>query len=101
MRIEFKLELERIETPYFSIETSEGINKIFTLAATVMNVLETKTSVCITFHGGNAQDPVRKAKTLEQIIESGRQADRRYVYEPMRSGTIDNTYHLWLLIRRV
>ncbi len=100
MRIEFKLELDRIETPYFSIETTEGIHKLFTLAATVMNILETKESVCITFHGGNPQDPTRKAKTLEQIIESGRRADRRYAYEPMKSGAIDNTYHLWLIIRR-
>jgi hypothetical protein len=100
MRIEFKLELDRIAMPYFSIETSEGIHKLFTLAATVMNVLETKEAVCVTFHGGNNMDPGRKAKTLEQIIESGRQSDRQYVYEEMKSGSIDNTYHLWLLIRR-
>jgi hypothetical protein len=100
MRIEFKLDLDQIAMPYFSIETSEGIHKLFTLAATIINVLETKPSVCVTFHGGNAQDPGRKAKTLEQIIESGRPSDRRYTFEPMKSGSIDNTYHLWLVIRR-
>jgi hypothetical protein len=100
MRIEFKLELDQIETPYFSLETSEGIHKLFTLGATVMNMLETKENVCITFHGGNPQDPARKAKTLEQIIESGRRADRRYAYEPMKSGVIDNTHYLWLVVRR-
>jgi hypothetical protein len=100
MRIEYKLDLDQISMPYFSLETSEGIHKLFTLAATIMNVLETKDSACITFHGGNSLDPGRKSKTLEQIIESGRKPDRHYTYEQMKSGSIDNTYHLWLVIRR-
>jgi hypothetical protein len=100
MRIEHKLELDQVSMPYFSIETSEGMHKLFTLAATIMNLLESKEAVCISIHGGSAQDPSRKAKSLEQIVESGRQAGRRYAFERMNSGCIDNTHHLWLTLRR-
>jgi len=101
MRIEYKFELAEVETPYFSVDTSEGIHKLFTLAATLLNLLETKAAVCVTIHGGSAQDPERKAKALEQIIESGRQENRRYGFERVSSGCIENTYHLWILIRRL
>ena len=100
MRIEYKFELDEVVTPYFSVDTSEGIHKLFTLAATLLNLLETKPSVCVTIHGGSAQDPERKAKALEQIIESGRQEDRQYAFERMRSGSIDNTHYLWVTVRR-
>lgn len=100
MRVEHKIELEKIEIPYFSVDTSEGIHKLFTLAATMLNLLETKESVCITIHGGSAQDPERKAKALEQIIESGRREDRRYAFERQSQGCIENTHHLWITIRR-
>ncbi|MDP3937571.1 MAG: hypothetical protein Q8R92_05480 [Deltaproteobacteria bacterium] len=101
MRIEYKLELDKIDMPYFSIDSSEGIHKLFTLSATLLNLLEAKESVCVTIHGGSAQDPERKAKALEQIIESGRQEDRRYGFERVRSGSIENTHYLWVTIRRL
>ena len=101
MRIEHKIELDKIETPYFSIDTSEGIHKLFTLAATMLNLLETKESVCVTIHGGSARDPERKAKALEQIIESGRREDRRYSFEQQNAGSIENTHHMWVTIRRM
>jgi hypothetical protein len=100
MRIEYKLQLDQVSMPYFSMETSEGMHKLFTLAATVMNLLENKEAVCISIHGGNAEDPARKAAYLEQIIESGRQRDRRYALERTSAGRVDSTHHLWVVIRR-
>ena len=100
MRIEYTLELDRIDMPYFSIEASEGIHKLFTLAATTFNLLETKDAISVSIHGGSAQDPERKAQSFKEIIEGWSPKDRNYVFERIKSGAIDNTYYLWFVIRR-
>ena len=70
MRLEFKLELDEISVPRFSVEAVEGIGKIFTLATLVLNVLETRKSVEIVFHGLNADDPGKKIDGFREIMDS-------------------------------
>ena len=56
MRLEYRIELDKIDVPRFSVEAVEGIGKVFTLATLVLNVLETKRSVDLVFHGLNPED---------------------------------------------
>jgi hypothetical protein len=70
MRLEFRIELEQIETPRFAVEAVEGIGKLFTLATLVLNVLETKDRVEVIFHGLNPEDPERKITSFREIVNS-------------------------------
>ena len=70
MRLEFNLELDKISVPRFSVEAVEGIGKIFTLATLVLNVLETRKTIEIVFHGLNPDDPTRKIGGFREIMES-------------------------------
>ena len=70
MRLEFNLELDKIETPRFSVEAVEGIGKIFTLATLILNVLDVCDRVEIVFHGLNPEDPARKIEGFKSIVES-------------------------------
>lgn len=68
MRLDYKIELENIETPRFSVEAVEGIGKLFTLSTLVLNVLDSKSKVEIVFHGLNPEDPFRKIEAFKKII---------------------------------
>ena len=70
MRLEFNLELDKVEVPRFSVEAVEGIGKIFTLAILVLNVFDTHENVEIVFHGLNPEDPKRKIEGFREIVES-------------------------------
>lgn len=70
MRLEFNLEIDKIEVPRFAVEAVEGIGKIFTLATLVLNVLDTSRGVEIVFHGLNPEDPSRKIDGFRTIMES-------------------------------
>ncbi len=100
MRLEFKLEIDSIEVPRFSVEAVEGIGKIFTLATLVLNVLENRKSVEIVFHGLNPEDPGRKIEGFKEIMESSPTA-RKVVYEAGESSRVpgSSSYFQWLTIR--
>ncbi len=49
MRLEYGIEVSRIEVPRFAVEAVEGIGKLFSLAALVLNVLDTHEQVEIVF----------------------------------------------------
>lgn len=70
MRLEFGFKLDDCEIPRFAVEAVEGINKLFTLATLVLNVLESKKKVEIVFHGINPEDPERKIEAFKQIATS-------------------------------
>lgn len=70
MRLEFGFKLDDCEIPRFAVEAVEGINKLFTLATLVLNVLESKKTVEIVFHGINPEDPERKIEAFKQIATS-------------------------------
>jgi len=70
MRLEYRLDLDDIGVPRFAVEAVEGIGKLFSLAALVLNVLDTCERVEIVFHGLNPEDPERKIAGFRQILES-------------------------------
>lgn len=70
MRLEYGIEVTSVEVPRFAVEAVEGIGKLFSLAALVLNVLDTHDKIEIVFHGLNPEDPERKIAGFKQILES-------------------------------
>jgi hypothetical protein len=101
MRLEFRIELEQIETPRFAVEAGEGVGKLFTLAALVLNVLDTKQRVEVVFHGLNPEDPERKITSFREILTSCSDAPS-LVFEEGRSGRVagSSSSFRWLVVRR-
>ena len=102
MRIEYSIDLSKIEIPRFSVEAQEGIGKIFTLATLVLNMLDDKESVQVIFHGLNPEDPDRKIAAFREVIE---RADgvRPIETDVLSSGRVagSSSYYRWLVVRRV
>lgn len=101
MRLEFKLELDKISVPRFSVEAVEGIGKIFTLATLVLNVLETRKSVEIVFHGLSPDDPGRKIGGFREIMQSSPTA-MQVDYEMGECSRVpgSSSYFQWVTIVR-
>jgi hypothetical protein len=101
MRLEFNIEIDRVEVPRFSVEAVEGIGKLFTLATLVMNVLEQKERVEIIFHALNPEDPQRKIGAFGEILTSceGLGAVR---VEEGKGGRIEgsSSYFQWVSVTR-
>lgn len=70
MRLEYGIELGKIDVPRFSVEAVEGIGKLFTLSTLILNVMDTRPKVEIVFHGLNPEDPERKITAFKEIISS-------------------------------
>jgi len=102
MRLEYRIELDRIDVPRFSVESVEGIGKVFTLATLVLNVLETKQSVDLVFHGLNPDDPDRKIEAFKKIIESA-SSTHAIEYREGKGGAVpgSSSYYQWLTLERV
>ncbi len=101
MRLEYDIELDKIEVPRFSVEAVEGIGKVFTLATLVLNVLESKRSVALVFHGLNPDDPERKIKAFKEIVESA-STPHRIEYREGNGGSVpgSSSYYQWLTLER-
>lgn len=101
MRLEYKIELDRLEVPRFSVEAVEGIGKLFTLATLVMNVLEQKQRVEIVFHGLNPEDPQRKIAAFGEILSSCEGLGSVRVSEG-KGGRIEgsSSYFQWVNVTR-
>lgn len=101
MRLEYGIELDKIGVPRFSVEAVEGIGKVFTLATLVLNVLESKQSVELVFHGLNPDDPERKIKAFKEIIESA-SAPHCIEYREGKGGSVpgSSSYYQWLTLER-
>lgn len=101
MRLEYNLEIDKIEMPRFSVEAVEGIGKMFTLATLVLNVLDTCRGVEIVFHGLNPEDPTRKIEGFKQIMESSPTA-AAVTYTGGDSARVpgSSSYFQWLTISR-
>ena len=102
MRLEYRIELDKIEVPRFSVEAVEGIGKVFNLATLVLIVLENKRSVDLVFHGLNPDDPDRKIKAFKEIIESA-STDHTIDYREGKGGAVpgSSSYYQWLTLERV
>ena len=98
MRIEYKFGLEDVGVPCFSVETTEGPGKLFTLTTLILNVLSQKNRVDVIFHSPNAADLPKKIESLKAILASGPAAPE-LAYETGKSGSLAGTYYSWLSIR--
>ena len=101
MRLEYRIELDKIDVPRFSVEAVEGIGKVFTLATLVLNVLETKRSVELVFHGLNPDDPDRKIEAFKKIVESA-SSTFSIEYREGKGGAVpgSSSYYQWLTLER-
>jgi hypothetical protein len=101
MRLEFGFELSNVEMPRFSVEAVEGIGKLFTLAALILNVFETKDKVEIVFHGLNPEDPETKIAAFREIV-SGSNGGDGLSYEPGSGGRVpgSSSYFRWIVVSR-
>jgi len=102
MRLDYRIELDKIEVPRFAVEAVEGIGKVFTLATLVLNVLENKQSVDLVFHGLNPDDPDRKIVAFKTIIESA-STTHDIEYREGKGGAVpgSSSYYQWLTLERV
>ena len=100
MRLEFGFDLNSVEVPRFSVEAVEGIGKLFTLATLVLNVLGTKPSVEIIFHGLNPEDPERKIEAFTEITSSS-PTGPTIEFSPGVSGRVpgSSSYFQWLTVK--
>jgi hypothetical protein len=101
VRLEYTFELSAVETPRFSVEATEGIGKLFTLATLVLNVLDTRQRVELVFHGLNPEDPGRKIQAFQRIIESAA-AGHDLVYQEGNGGAVpgSSSHFRWITVTR-
>ena len=101
MRLEYGIEVAKIETPRFAVEAVEGIGKLFSLAALVLNVLDSHETIEIVFHGLNPEDPERKIAGFRQILESSSDT-RPLSCLPGNSGRVSgsSSSFQWLAVSR-
>jgi hypothetical protein len=101
MRLEYTFELADVTVPRFSVEATEGIGKLFTLATLALNVLDTRNRVDLVFHGLNPEDPTRKIEAFRRIIES---AGTNWVlsFDPGQGGSVpsSSSYYQWMRVER-
>lgn len=101
MRLEYRFDLDDVDVPRFAVEAVEGIGKLFTLAALVMNVSGKKDRVEIVFHGLNPEDPARKIEAFRQIL-STTESPLRFAVEAGPAGRIEgsSSYFQWLIVTK-
>ncbi len=99
MRLEYGFELSKVDIPRFSVEAVEGIGKLFTLAALILNVLEAKDRVEIVFHGLNPEDPETKIAAFKEIV-GGSEAGTDLNYQPGLGGRVpgSSSYFRWIVV---
>ncbi len=101
MRLEYTFELSDVETPRLSIEATEGIGKLFTLATLVLNVFENKAKMELVFHGLNPDDPGRKIDAFKRILESAA-TGYSWNWEEGQGGGVpgSSSYFQWMVLTR-
>jgi hypothetical protein len=98
MRIEYTFGLASVDVPRFSVDATEGLHKLFTLATLVLNVLCEKPRIDIVFHSQNPDDPQRKIQTFQKIVDST-PGGPSHSYQPGPSGSFGGTHYSWLSIQ--
>jgi hypothetical protein len=97
MRVEYHFDLSDVEIPRFSVESSEGAHKLFTLATLALNVLYEQERVDIVFHSVNSQDLPEKIKRFKAILGSAPDV-MELKFTEGNSGQVSGTYYTWLSI---
>ena len=88
--------------PRLSVEATEGIGKLFTLATLALNVLDVRERIELVFHGLNPEDPARKIEAFRRVLESSG-TTWQLGWEPGRGGSVpgSSSYYQWIaLVRR-
>jgi hypothetical protein len=98
MRIEYNFALDNVETPVFSVETTEGPTKLFTLTTLVVNVLAERHQVDLIFHSPNQMDLPKKIDAFRQILQSAPHAPACQLLEG-KSGSLGTSYYTWITLR--
>jgi hypothetical protein len=101
MRLEYTFELAQVTVPRFSVEATEGIGKLFTLATLALNVLDARERVELVFHGLNPEDPARKIEAFRRILESAG-AKQELDFDPRQGGSVpgSSSYYQWISLSR-
>jgi hypothetical protein len=101
MRIEYNFQLEQVEVPRVSVEATEGIGKLFTLATLTLNVLDARERVELVFHGLNPEDPSRKIDAFRRVLESSG-TSWELAWEPGQGGSVpgSSSYYQWIAVVR-
>jgi hypothetical protein len=101
MRLEFNIEMEKVNVPRFSVEAVEGIGKLFTLATLVLNVLDSRDKIEIVFHGLSPDDPKRKIEGFREIVTSSQTAGS-VDFNLGANGQVhgSSSYYQWLEVVR-
>jgi len=101
MRLEYNLQLDQVEVPRLSVEATEGIGKLFTLATLVLNMLDSRERVDLVFHGLNPDDPSRKIEAFRRVLAS---AGTRWEFdwEPGQGGSVpgSSSHFQWISLVR-
>ena len=101
MRIEYNFQLDQVAVPRFSVEATEGIGKLFTLATLTLNVLDARERVELVFHGLNPEDPSRKIEAFRRILESAGSRPQLSV-EAGQGGSVpgSSSYYQWITLSK-
>jgi hypothetical protein len=101
MRLEYSFELAEVSVPRFSVEATEGIGKLFTLATLTLNVLDTRERVELVFHGLNPEDPSRKIEAFRRIMDSAG-TQWKLSFEAGKGGSVpgSSSYYQWMSVVR-
>ena len=99
MRIEYTFDLKKVEVPSFSVEASEGPDKLFKLCTLVLNVLNETPQIDVIFHSPNQPDLAKKIESFERILGSSPHAPS-FVLKEGESGSLGPSYFRWVRIER-
>ena len=98
MRVEYTFSLDHIETPCFSVETTEGPTKLFTLTTLIVNVLAEKGVAAVIFHSPNREDLPKKIVAFEHILRSAPMVNH-FKFVQGEAGSSGSSYYQWISIQ--
>lgn len=98
MRIEYQFGLQHVDVPRFSVEATEGPQKLFTLATLVLNVIAERPRVDVVFHSANPDEPHRKIGMFREIL-SNAPGVGKLAYSEGEAGKLGGVYFRWLSIQ--
>ena len=99
MRLEYKFDLANVSVPCFSVEASEGPDKLFRLGTLVLNVLAESPKIEVIFHSPNEPDLKKKIESFERILSSAPSSPSFSLGEG-ESGSLGSSYFRWVQISR-
>lgn len=97
MRVEYTFDLNKVDVPYFSVESMEGPEKLFRLVTLVMNVLYLRPRVDVIFHSPNKDDLPKKIAAFESIVKSAPNTPA-VEFREGSNGSLASSYYRWVSI---